>query len=67
MSGRRGRLRTFVLQMPLRQDNIEPTTHTNDRHDLRDVLLGINLEEGQKGEGGVVYTCNSLGHMVTLE
>ena len=33
---------------------MEPVTHVNDRHDLRDVLLGINAEEWQKGEGGGV-------------
>ena len=57
-----------VLQMPLRQDDMEPTTHINDRHELRDVLLGINPEEGQKGEGGGgAHTCSSLGHMATPE
>ena len=67
MPGRQGRLCTSVLQMPLRQDDMEPTTYINDRHGLRDVLLGINPEEGQMGEGGVAHTCSSLGHMATLE
>ena len=67
MPGRRGKLCTPVLQMPLRQDDMEPTTHIDDRHYLRDVLLGINPEEAQKGGGGGVHTCSSLGHMATPE
>ena len=64
MSWRQGRLCTFVLQMPLHQANIEPTTHTNDRQDLRDIILGLNPKEGQKGEGGGgAHNCGSLGHM----
>ena len=64
MLGERGRLRIPILQMPLRQDNMEPTTHINDRHDFRDICLGINPEEWQKVEGGGVL---SLGHMATSE
>ena len=47
---------------------MESTTNTNDIHELIEVLLGINPEEGQKGEGGGgAHTCSSLGHMATPE
>ena len=44
------------------------TTYINDRHNLQEVLLGINPKEGQMGEGGGgAHTCSSLGHMATPE
>ena len=46
---------------------MKPSTHINDRHDFKDVLMGINPEQ-QKGEGvGGAHTCSSLDHMITLE
>ena len=46
---------------------MEPTTHISDRHDLRDILLGIN-PEWQEGKGWGADTGSSLGgHMATPE
>ena len=47
---------------------MEPATHSNDRHGLRDALLGSNPKEGQKGEGGGGgHTCSSFCHMAAPE
>ena len=54
--------------MPLRQDDMKPTYHYEVRHNLRDILLGLNLEDWrqEEGEGGSNFF-DALGNMAAPE
>ena len=66
--GRKKRLQTSILLMPLCTDNIGLPEYNSCRGYLRDEFLGLNKTRRSQKEGGWrANTCGNMGHMATLE
>ena len=58
----------FFFRMPFCQDAMELTHHSEGRHNLKDILLGLNSEDWQQEEGGEgLHICGALGNMAASE